>query len=87
MTGVQTCALPIFASVRGCREFFLILAAIGAGQWAIVTFGGEVFRTVPLTAREWAAIIGSTSLLAFAGEAIRALRRRTKRRRAEAAEA
>ena len=77
----------LFASVRGCREFFLILAAIGAGQWAIVTFGGEVFRTVPLTAREWAAIIGSTSLLAFAGEAIRALRRRPKRRRAAAAEA
>lgn len=74
----------LFASVRGCREFFLILAAIGVGQWAIVTFGGEVFRTVPLTAREWAAIIGSTSLLAFAGEAIRALRRRAKRRRAEA---
>ncbi|MDE7123117.1 MAG: cation-translocating P-type ATPase, partial [Alistipes sp.] len=67
----------LFASPRGCREFFLILAAIGLGQWAIVTFGGEVFRTEPLAWEEWAAIVGATSLLALGGEAVRAVRRRT----------
>ena len=42
----------------------------------IVEFGGEVFRTEPLAWREWAAVIGCTSLLAIGGEAVRALRRK-----------
>ena len=71
---------PVFSSFRGCREFFLILAAIAVGQWLIVETGGEVFRTVPLTAGEWCAVVGGTSLLALGGEAVRALRRKTVRR-------
>ena len=66
----------VFTCLRGCREFFLILLAIAAGQVLIVEFGGEVFRTEPLAWREWAAVIGCTSLLAIGGEAIRALRRK-----------
>lgn len=66
---------PVWADLRGCREFFLILAAIAAGQWLIVRFGGELFRTVPLTPAEWAWIVGGTALLAVGGEAVRALRR------------
>ncbi len=66
----------VFVRLKGCREFFLILLAIGVGQWAIVELGGEVFRTEPLPGRTWAAIVGLTSLLAFGGEAVRALRRR-----------
>jgi len=66
---------PVFTRLRGCREFFLILAAIGAGQWLIVELGGEVFRTEPLSWREWLAIVAGTSLLALGGEAVRALRR------------
>ena len=66
----------VFTCLRGCREFFLILLAIAAGQVLIVEFGGEVFRTDPLAWREWAAVIGCTSLLAIGGEAIRALRRK-----------
>ncbi len=42
----------------------------------IVEFGGGVFRTVPLTFAQWAWVIGGTSLLAFGGEVVRALRRR-----------
>ena len=38
--------------------------AIAVGQVLIVEFGGEVFRTEPLAWREWAAIIGCTSLIA-----------------------
>ena len=35
----------VFAQWRGCREFLLILLAIGVGQVLIVEFGGGVFRT------------------------------------------
>ena len=66
----------VFACLKGCREFFLILAAIGIGQFLIVEFGGSVFRTEPLSWKEWVEIIGLTSLLAIGGEAVRALRRR-----------
>ncbi len=66
----------VFVRLKGCREFFLILLAIGVGPWAIVELGGEVFRTVPLTWGEWAEVIGFTSLLAIGGELIRAVRRK-----------
>ena len=66
----------VFKDWYGCREFFLILLAIAVGQVLIVEFGGAVFRTVPLSWGEWAAVIGATSLIAFGGEAVRALRRR-----------
>lgn len=68
-----------FADFRGCREFFLILSAIAVGQGFIVEVGGEIFRTEPLPAAEWAAVIGATSLLAFGGEALRAIRRNRRR--------
>ncbi len=66
----------VFSCLRGCREFFLILLAIGVGQFIIVELGGEVFRTEPLSWRVWLEIIGFTSLMAIGGEVIRALRRR-----------
>ncbi len=62
--------------VAHCRGFLFILTAIAAGQIVIVEIGGEVFRTVPLSGPEWGAVIGGTSLLAFGGELVRALRRR-----------
>ena len=66
----------VFTCLKGCREFFLILAAIGIGQFLIVEFGGQVFRTVPLSWKEWLEIIGCTSLLAIGGEIIREIRRK-----------
>ena len=69
----------VFTCVRGCREFFLILLAIGIGQVLIVEVGGEVFRTVPLAWRQWAWVIGGTSLIAVGGELVRAVRRRVGR--------
>ena len=59
-----------------CRTFLVVLLLITIGQWIIVEFGGEVFRTVPLTWQEWAWIIGLTSLIAWGGEAVRAIGRR-----------
>ena len=67
---------PVFKDWHGCREFFLILLAIAVGQVLIVEFGGAGFRTVPLSWGGWAAGIGATSLIAFGGEAVPALRRR-----------
>ncbi len=66
----------VFTCLKGCREFFLILVAIAVGQVLIVEVGGEVFRTEPLAGREWAEVIGLTSLLAVGGEITRALRRK-----------
>lgn len=66
----------VFSCLKGCREFFLILLAIGVGQVLIVELGGEVFRVEPLAWREWACVIGFTSLLAIGGEIVRALRRK-----------
>ena len=71
----------VFTCLGGCREFFLILAAIGVGQVLIVEFGGEVFRTEPLSWMQWAEVIGFTSLLAVSGEIIRAIHRKRKQLR------
>ena len=69
----------VFRNLRGNRTFFLVLLLIAAGQVAIVEVGGEVFRTTPLSFEQWAEVIGYTSLIAVAGDAIRAVRRRRRR--------
>ena len=70
----------VFTCLGGCREFFLILAAIGVGQVLIVEFGGEVFRTEPLSAEEWLCIIAGTSVVLWIGEIIRGVKRLTAKR-------
>ena len=66
---------PVCRGISHSRTFLFVLAIVAGGQWAIVTLGGGVFRTVPLAWHEWAAIVGSTSLIAIGGEAVRILRR------------
>jgi Ca2+-transporting ATPase len=61
-----------FRRLWACRGFLLVLALVLAGQWAIVTFGGRMFRTVPLDLPTWLAIIAATSPVLWAGEAYRA---------------
>ena len=70
---------PALHGIGRCRTFLVVLLLITIGQWIIVEFGGEVFRTVPLTWQEWAWIIGLTSLIAWGGEAVRAIGRRHNR--------
>lgn len=53
----------------------LVLLLIFAGQWMIVTFGGKMFRTVPLSLHEWTAIIAVTSPVLLIGEGIRLIKR------------
>lgn len=58
------------------KVMLVILAGIVAGQWLIVTFGGAMFRTVPLSAADWGWIILGTSPVLWLGEAWRAISRR-----------
>ena len=48
--------------------FLIVLLLILVGQYLIVTFGGDVFRTVPLQLRDWALILGGTSIVLWLGE-------------------
>ena len=57
------------------KGMILVLGLILIGQWIIVTFGGEMFRTVPLSATEWLVIIGGTSIVLWAGEVFRLFKR------------
>ena len=68
----------VFSDLRRTPVFIAVAAAIAVGQIAIVELGGGIFRCVPLSAGEWCAIIGLTSLIATGGEAIRSLRRRNR---------
>jgi len=54
-----------------CKGFLLVLALVLAGQWLIVTFGGRLFRTVPLPPLTWLYIIIGTSPVLWIGEAYR----------------
>lgn len=53
----------------------LVLLFILVGQWLIVTFGGRMFRTEPLSATEWITIIGATSVVMWVGEIWRGIKR------------
>jgi Ca2+-transporting ATPase len=57
--------------LSGNPYFLMIAAAILLGQVVLVQIGGDVFRTVPLAAAEWAAIIGGTSVVLVVGELLR----------------
>lgn len=59
----------------------LVLVLVLVGQWIIVTFGGEMFRTTPLSLHEWLLIIGSTSVVLWAGELWRTFKRMIAKRR------
>ena len=62
-----------------CRGLLLVLVMILAGQWLIVTFGGKMFRTVPLPALTWLTIIIGTSPVLWLGEAYRLIKRLWKK--------
>lgn len=65
--------IPIWKAVKGCAPFFGVLLLILAGQFIIVTWGGNVFRTVPISGCDWLTIIGATSVVMWGGELIRSL--------------
>ena len=63
------------------KGMILVLVLVLVGQWVIVTFGGEMFRTTPLSLHEWLLIIGSTSVVLWVGELWRGFKRMIAKRR------
>ncbi|OAV75031.1 Calcium-transporting ATPase [Bacteroidales bacterium Barb7] len=53
--------------------FGLVAFIIIAGQYFIVTIGGEMFNVVPLAWKDWGIIIASTSIVLWIGEIARLL--------------
>ena len=58
------------------RGFGLTLLIIALGQVLIVTFGGEMFSVVPLPLDEWLRIVIGTSIILWAGELERLVKRK-----------
>ncbi|MDR2140350.1 MAG: calcium-translocating P-type ATPase, PMCA-type [Deltaproteobacteria bacterium] len=75
MLGKTTSAL---SRLKESRMFILIASVIALGQVAITQLGGEIFRTTPLSFKEWVIIILSTSLVLWVGEIIRWFQRSQK---------
>ncbi len=65
-----------FHNINKCMGLLATSSLILIGQILIVTFGGEAFRTVPLSMMDWLVIIGSTSFVLWIGELIRLIRRK-----------
>lgn len=66
------------SAIRNLKEsagFLIVMLIIPIGQFLIVEFGGDVFRTVPLTLRDWGIIVGATSLVLWIGELMRLLKK------------
>ena len=64
-----------FRRLWACRGFLLVLVLVLLGQWLIVTFGGQMFRTIPLSWQQWLAIIVGTSPVLWLGEIYRKVKK------------
>lgn len=53
------------------KGLIIVLVCILTGQWLIVTFGGDMFRCVPLSLTEWLVIIAATSPIILIGRWIK----------------
>ena len=60
-----------FRLIHHCEGLLLVLASILVGQWLIVTFGGQMFRTEPLLWKTWLTIFVATSPVLIIGELYR----------------
>jgi Ca2+-transporting ATPase len=60
-----------FRRLYADRGMLMVLVLILAGQWLIVTFGGKMFRTAPLSLNQWLVIIAATSVVLWMGEVVR----------------
>lgn len=70
-----------FTDLRNSKGFLLVAAAIVIGQFIVVTFGGNVFRTRPLSGHDWLLVTLFTSLILWSGEIVRAIRRARDKKR------
>lgn len=60
-----------FAGLSSCKSFLFVALIILVGQYLIVTFGGEMFNVVPLAWKDWAVLLGCSSLVLWVGELFR----------------
>ncbi|MDR1038453.1 MAG: cation-translocating P-type ATPase [Deltaproteobacteria bacterium] len=65
------------SNLKASKMFMLVAGVICLGQILMTQFGGEVFRTVPLTLKEWIFIIVLTSPVLWVGELVRLVKRRS----------
>ena len=65
-----------FKDARQAKGMLSVATIILIGQILIVSFGGEVFRTVPLNLTQWIWIVASTSLVLWVGEIYRYILRK-----------
>ncbi len=66
---------PAISDMKGSKGFILVSGLILIGQFLIVQFGGEAFRTVPLSAKDWGMIIGGTSFILWLNEIVRVFKK------------
>ena len=64
-----------FKNLKDSTGFLIVMFIIPIGQYLIVQFGGEVFRTVPLSWKDWGIIVGLTSPVLFIGEILRLMKK------------
>ncbi len=60
-----------FKGLANSFGFELVALVILVGQFLIVTFGGDVFRTMPLEWKDWLIIFAGTSVVLWVGEIVR----------------
>ena len=70
----------VFKDANHAKGMLSVAAIILVGQIIIVTFGGKVFRTEPISVAEWLYIVGGTSFVLWIGEASRAVKRLISKR-------
>lgn len=66
-----------FHDLRSDRGFMLVSLLIVVGQVVIVSLGGQMFQVCPIALSDWLIIIGTTSLILWAGELKRLFARRS----------
>ena len=64
-----------FKGLWHCYGVLLVLALILVGQWLIVEFGGAVFRTQPISGKEWIVLMALSSIVLWWGELVRWIER------------
>lgn len=63
----------IFANILKNNLFLIVVASIFILQITLVTFGGELFRAVPLAVSEWVLVIALATLILPYGVALKAI--------------
>ncbi|MBF1432988.1 MAG: cation-translocating P-type ATPase, partial [Prevotella nanceiensis] len=72
------CKDSAFSHLKQSKGLLFVFLIVLIGQWLIVSFGGKMFRTEPLSLTEWGVIIALTSLVLWVEELKRLWTRRTK---------